>query len=165
MTMSDRIAVFDSGRIVQLGSPQEIYETPQTRFVARFVGHANLLDGRVTEIESSDRCVVALAQGGEFISAIPGPHVSVGSAVTVVLRYESVCIQQPDSPPPSHDRQVVATIQELTYMGGFQRARVQTSNGLSLVADTAVSEQTRRWTVGTQVVAGWATTDARALSD
>ncbi len=165
MTMSDRIAVFDNGRIVQLGTPQEIYETPQTRFVARFVGHANLLGGRVTAVESADRCMVELSQGGEIISAIPGPHISVGSAVTVVLRYGSVGVRQPGSQPSSNDRQVVATIQELTYMGGFQRARVRTSNRLSLVADAAVSEQTRLWTVGTQVVAGWATTDARALSD
>jgi spermidine/putrescine transport system ATP-binding protein len=50
LTMSDRIAVMNQGKLLQVGSPTEIYERPSSRFVADFIGEANFIDGQVTEI-------------------------------------------------------------------------------------------------------------------
>ncbi|MBM3407806.1 MAG: ABC transporter ATP-binding protein [Betaproteobacteria bacterium] len=166
MTMSDRIAVFENGQIVQLGTPQEIYETPRTRFVARFVGHANLLDGKITSIDTPDRCMVELPGGVAAVQARPAPGAKAGQSVTVVLRYERIHLREPQSQnSASSDNEVAVSVQELIYMGGFLRVRVQTTAGLSLVVDTAASDTARRWAIGTQLVANWATADARALTD
>ena len=62
LTMSDRIAVMDAGRIVQLASPREIYEQPRTTFVANFVGVSNLLPGVIGE--HADRCTTIQLDGG-----------------------------------------------------------------------------------------------------
>jgi ABC-type Fe3+/spermidine/putrescine transport system ATPase subunit len=106
-----------------------------------------------------------LPNGAGVISAYPGSALTSGTSATVVLRYERVDLREPGEPASSLDNQVKASVQELTYMGGFLRVRAQTDTGLSLVADAAASESARRWTVGTQVIASWATADARALGD
>lgn len=165
MTMSDRIAVFESGRIVQLGTPQEIYETPQTRFVARFVGHANLLDGKVLSLSSPERCEVELINNTGSINAKPVRGIELGKSVTVVLRYERVSLSEEHKQSMTGDNSVSVSIQELIYMGGFLRVRVQAQSGLSLVADTPANDTTRRWSVGTRVTASWSSADARALAD
>ena len=65
MTLSSRIAVMDAGKFVQIGTPTEIYEFPETRFVADFIGSANILDGRVIE-ESADHVLVQTELGEVF---------------------------------------------------------------------------------------------------
>ena len=67
--MSDRVAVFDDGRIQQLAPPDELYESPENSFVAQFIGENNTLEGTVKEIEG-ERCVVQL-DDGELIDAKP----------------------------------------------------------------------------------------------
>ena len=80
LTMSDRIAVMDQGRILQVGSPEEIYEHPANRFVADFIGQTNLLEGTV-----EDSSTVCLANGARVQASSDQP---VGTAVAVSLRPE-----------------------------------------------------------------------------
>src|SRR6266511_5603139 len=68
MTTSDRIAVLDRGRLVQVGGPQELFERPKTRFVAEFVGKANLLTGRFDGdgwLQLQDGIKIRVAPGSE----------------------------------------------------------------------------------------------------
>ena len=70
MAMSDRIAVMDQGRVLQVGTPEEIYESPKTRFVADFVGHTNVFDGRVEAVEANGECLIA-CEGVSFRCRAP----------------------------------------------------------------------------------------------
>lgn len=83
--MADRIAVMSEGRIEQLGTPEQIYDRPQSLFVAGFVGTANLFGGRLER--DGDRFVVELSAGGRLVLDDPGPCSRVGP-VTLSVRPE-----------------------------------------------------------------------------
>ncbi len=86
LTMSDRIAVMSKGRILQVGSPRDIYDRPSERFVANFIGETNFLEGHVAEIK--DQEAVVKLDGGAVISAGLPPGVKPSGKVTVVVRPE-----------------------------------------------------------------------------
>jgi ABC-type Fe3+/spermidine/putrescine transport system ATPase subunit len=86
MATSDRIAVLDRGRLVQVGGPQELFDRPKTRFVAEFVGKANLLTGRFDGdgwLQLQDGIKIRVAPGSEFLA--PGQ-------VSVCLRPHNVTL-------------------------------------------------------------------------
>ena len=86
LVMSDRIAVFNKGRIEQLASPRELYVEPSNAFVASFIGESNLLMGTIRQIEGSI-CIVELHRGGH-IKALATKPVNVGDRITVAVRAE-----------------------------------------------------------------------------
>jgi iron(III) transport system ATP-binding protein len=88
LSMSDRILVMDHGRIAQEGTPEEVYRSPTTPFVADFVGQCNLLDGMVESI--GDRCVVVGSNGLKFSVAVDHAGFPVATPVTLAVRPESV---------------------------------------------------------------------------
>jgi len=99
MSMATRIAVMSEGRILQVGAPGEIYETPNCRFVADFIGSVNLFDGRITEDEP-DHVVIATPDGEHYVS-----HSSTGNLgmdVSVAVRPEKIGIQI--APPALEER-------------------------------------------------------------
>ncbi|MGK5062247.1 ABC transporter ATP-binding protein [Janthinobacterium sp. LB3P112] len=99
MSMATRIAVMSEGRILQVGAPGEIYETPNCRFVADFIGSVNLFDGRITEDEP-DHVVIATADGEHYVShGITG---NLGMDVSVAVRPEKIGIQI--APPAFEER-------------------------------------------------------------
>ena len=88
ITMSDRIAVMNNGRVLQIGSPQEIYELPADRFVAGFVGTANFINALVTG-RQGDRIAFRL-QGTDQTLLHPFDHPLPGEEVTIIVRPENV---------------------------------------------------------------------------
>ncbi|OHV98124.1 transporter [Janthinobacterium lividum] len=99
MSMATRIAVMSEGRILQVGAPGEIYETPNCRFVADFIGSVNLFDGRITEDEP-DHVVIATPDGEHYVShGITG---NLGMDVSVAVRPEKIGIQI--APPALEER-------------------------------------------------------------
>jgi spermidine/putrescine ABC transporter ATP-binding subunit len=90
LTLSDRIAIFDSGRIIQEGAPMAVYERPVTRFAAGFLGEANFLQGRVTAIETSGLARIALDLGGEVSCRLSSGQ--VGQTVLLALRPEKITL-------------------------------------------------------------------------
>ncbi|MEB3282869.1 MAG: ABC transporter ATP-binding protein [Lyngbya sp.] len=98
MSLSDRIAVMHDGRIEQIGTPSEIYERPQTPFVADFIGDTNLFSGRVEALDATSQLIVT--QTGLKIEAYPSPptqttpnsDIQVGDAVVVSVRPEKISI-------------------------------------------------------------------------
>ena len=99
MSMATRIAVMSEGRILQVGAPGEIYETPNCRFVADFIGSVNLFDGRITEDEP-DHVVIATPDGEHYVShGITG---NLGMDVSVAVRPEKIGIQI--EPPALEER-------------------------------------------------------------
>ena len=90
MSMATRIAVMSEGRILQVGAPGEIYETPNCRFVADFIGSVNLFDGRITQDEP-DHVVVDTPDVRHYVSH--GVTGNLGMAVSVAVRPEKIGIQ------------------------------------------------------------------------
>ena len=99
MSMATRIAVMSEGRILQVGAPGEIYETPNCRFVADFIGSVNLFDGRITEDEP-DHVVIDTPDGRQYVAhGITG---NLGMDVSVAVRPEKIGIQI--APPALEER-------------------------------------------------------------
>lgn len=92
MTMSDRIAVFNHGRIEQLGVPEDIYERPQTSFVADFLGAANVLSGKVVSLEAG-RVRVRLEDAVDVELPANGLKADVGAAIKVAIRPERIAVR------------------------------------------------------------------------
>ncbi|MCP4375500.1 MAG: ABC transporter ATP-binding protein, partial [bacterium] len=123
MTLSTRIAVMDDGRFQQIGTPTEIYEFPNSRQVANFIGNANMFEGRVTEngpdhvrIESHDpKC--------EFY-VDHGMSIQEGSKVWIALRPEKVNISKT---PPAEEKYntIRGQVNDIGYLGGTSTYRVQ----------------------------------------
>jgi ABC-type Fe3+/spermidine/putrescine transport system ATPase subunit len=90
LTLSDRIAIFDSGRIIQEGAPMAVYERPVTRFAAGFLGEANFLQGRVTALEGDGLARIALDLGGEVSGRVASGQ--VGQTVLLALRPEKITL-------------------------------------------------------------------------
>ncbi len=111
LTMSDRIAVMSSGHILQLGAPQEIYNTPVNRFVADFIGDTNFLKLRVKALEEG-AAVLELPGGKTAQASLPeGMTPATGALVTAVIRPE----QAETAPPGEGDLQ--ATVDSATFFG------------------------------------------------
>lgn len=120
MTMSNRIAVMSEGRFLQVGSPREIYETPQSAFVADFIGNVNLFEGRIT-VDMAELAEVQTADALHVIDhAISG---QVGSQVTIAIRPEKMEISKKES--IQHGNQVSGVIKEIAYYGSDTLFHVQ----------------------------------------
>jgi spermidine/putrescine transport system ATP-binding protein len=87
LTMSDRIVLMRAGRIEQIGTPREMYDSPRTRYVADFIGESNFLRARITEIVGS---FVELDLAGKPVYAIPVPNLQPGDTVELSIRPEHV---------------------------------------------------------------------------
>ncbi len=103
MTLASRMGVMDHGRIVQVGTPAEIYEAPATRFVADFIGSVNLIEGRVTEAREDGLKVECAELGGELrIARAPGaPLAQRGATVWVALRPEQIELSRREAAAPA----------------------------------------------------------------
>jgi iron(III) transport system ATP-binding protein len=113
LALSDRIAVMDSGRVVQIGKPREIYERPATPFVADFIGTSNFVTGIVVESDA-DSAAVKL-ESGDVIRAAATGAISLGSGATVAFRPERVEIL-PDHSDRT-DNVLNARVTEEAYLG------------------------------------------------
>ncbi len=91
LTMANRIGVMSNGELLQVGRPEEIYESPATRFVADFIGETNFIDGKVIRVEG-DYAIVDIEGEGD-LSAVLLDSVTVGQQVTVAIRPEKIGIK------------------------------------------------------------------------
>ena len=107
LTMSDRIAVMSEGRILQLGTPAEIYERPVDRFVADFIGQSNLIPGTL-EARDGDRCMVRIRPAAWSRRGCATIRLSVRRSLSRFGPSESYCRVQPaeslDGSIPCHDQ-------------------------------------------------------------
>ncbi|WP_317203260.1 ABC transporter ATP-binding protein [Janthinobacterium sp.] len=96
MSMATRIAVMSEGRILQVGAPGDIYETPNCRFVADFIGSVNMFPGRLS-VDEPDHVVIDSPEGRHYVNhGITG---TLGMAVSVAVRPEKICLQvEPPTP-------------------------------------------------------------------
>jgi putative spermidine/putrescine transport system ATP-binding protein len=159
LTMSDRVAVFDDGRIQQLAPPDELYEAPQNSFVAQFIGENNTLDGIVTEM-LSDRCIVRL-EDGSLIDAKPVNVTSVGEKTRVSIRPERVETRIDRLGEGAHT--IKAEVMEFIYMGDIFRTRLKVAGNEDFIIKTRNAPDQVRLDPGRQIEIGWLPADCRAL--
>ncbi|MBR2655874.1 ABC transporter ATP-binding protein [Yoonia sp.] len=159
LTMSDRVAVFQDGRIQQLATPDDLYERPQNSFVAQFIGENNTLTGVVQDI-SNDRCTVRL-DSGDVIEAMPANVKAVGDRTKVSIRPERVEIDKTRLQPGALT--LKAEVLEFIYMGDIFRTRLRVAGTDEFVIKTRNAPDQVRLTPGTQIDIGWLPQDCRAL--
>jgi putative spermidine/putrescine transport system ATP-binding protein len=159
LTMSDRVAVFENGRIQQLAAPATLYEEPQNSFVAQFIGENNTLEGVVAEIKG-DTCVVKL-DSGEVIDAVPVNVSKVGERTKVSIRPERVEVDTAKLGPNAHT--LKAEVLEFIYMGDIFRTRLKVAGIDNFVIKTRNSPDQTKLTPGTTIDIGWLPRDCRAL--
>jgi spermidine/putrescine transport system ATP-binding protein len=159
LALSDRIAVMDKGKVEQLGTPEELYDTPRTLFVAGFIGTTNLLSG-VVEVADSSSTVVRL-DSGERCTARPGA-LTVGDIVDVAIRPESIDLGPDDADPHDVDGAAVrGTVTQSAYLGVSVSHQVQTRSGTIL--GVVVPRSHERYAVGEGVLMRWRAADAMVL--
>ncbi|MEO0359022.1 MAG: ABC transporter ATP-binding protein, partial [Pseudomonadota bacterium] len=159
LTMSDRVAVFDDGRIQQLAPPDELYEKPQNSFVAQFIGENNTLEGVVQEIRG-ETCIVKL-DSGAIIDAIPVNVSNVGDRTKVSIRPERVEFNRDRLHADAHMLQ--AEVLEFIYMGDLFRTRLRVAGHDEFIIKTRNAPDQRRLTPGEKIDIGWLPQDCRAL--
>ena len=147
--MSDRIAVMHAGKVEQLGTPEELYERPTSRFVADFIGSTNLLTG---EVEGDGR--VRLSSGELVRVAHDG--LPSGTTIEISIRPEAIGIV-----PRSTDGALAAVVEQAAYLGSTISYRLRTAGGLGLAVLTPKSGL--RFPVGSDVAVAWPSSEALVL--
>jgi len=131
MTMSSRIAVMNAGCLEQVGTPVEIYEYPGTRFVADFIGAANLFEGVVVS-EARDMLVVTCPELETELAIAHAGAVPVGASVTVMVRPEKIVVQR--EAPAGAVNQVKGVIADIAYLGDVSIFHVVLPSGRRIEA-------------------------------
>ncbi len=150
LAMSDRIALMNGGRIAQLGSAEDLYERPHSRFVAEFIGETNVIEGAVAEPG-------VFAAGGVRL-ALPDRAARAGAALLVV-RPEKLALCSPADAPAGF----AGTVRGLVYVGDCTRYRVEVAGGLLLTVQTPNRRDGRRAALGETVGIALDPADARLL--
>ncbi len=155
MTLSSRIGVMTAGEIVQTGTPHEIYEYPQTRFVADFIGSVNMFEGHVIE-DGKDHVVIASKDTGSDIYVPHGISGVEGQKMAVAVRPEKVLISKSDL--GNVRNKVTGTVDEIAYMGNMSVFQVLLDSGKRVRVSqsnlTRDSDDTPTW--NDKVHVGWA---------
>ena len=127
MAMASRIAVMSHGRVLQIGTPKEIYEHPNCRFVADFIGNVNLLEGEVT-LDEANRCEVTTPYG--VVSVGHGISGAAGMAVAVAVRPEKIHISK--TRPDVSVNLFSGQVREIAYFGSYNTFIVEMAGGRTL---------------------------------
>jgi putrescine transport system ATP-binding protein len=145
MALASRIAVMDRGRVVQVGTPSEIYEFPQSRFVADFVGTTNLFEGDVAEC-APGMITVNCPETGCALWVDDVGRFSTGQRVWVALRPEKIRLtKQPVT--GARVNQLRGTVWELGYLGNRSTYRIKTASGKIVTVFAQNERRTSEWSI------------------
>ena len=165
LAMSDRIAVMNEGLVLQVDEPYDLYEDPETRFVADFIGETNFLEGEVTD-HDGEQTHVKLVTGQMATVPHEGNKLPVGAKVTLAIRPEKIFIGSGD--PPDVRNVFVGRVHNITYLGTDTYYDILLPNNVEVVArqqneDYTGSAATVR--VGDEVYLAWRAHNASLLTD
>jgi putrescine transport system ATP-binding protein len=152
MTVSSRIAVMDAGRIVQVGAPREIYDRPASRFVADFVGDANLFDAAFVRIEAGRAIYHCDAAGGDLVTAAPQTPPRASQPATILVRPERIGL---GLAPSAGASSLAGTLRETAYMGSQSVHRVELASGQLVRVSLANTGAEAHWELGARVFLSW----------
>ena len=170
MTMATRIGVMSEGKILQIGAPSDICETPNCLFVADFIGSVNIFKGTV-EADAPDHVIVASPECKHYVShGITGTE---GMAVSIAVRPEKMAIQS--EPPADSERESLAevgfnvvqgVIDDLAYLGSLTTYHVKLDNGsiVKVTHTNAARHGATQLTWGDRVYVWWCGSDVVVLT-
>jgi putrescine transport system ATP-binding protein len=128
MTVADRIAVMNRGRLAQVGTPAAVYEQPVSRWVAEFVGDVNLIEGRVSAVYPS---IVTVERAGLRLRVAQALTAAPGEAVRIALRPEKIALSH-DVPANETENGAAGTVTDIGYRGTLSLIKVRLADGLVL---------------------------------
>jgi putative spermidine/putrescine transport system ATP-binding protein len=157
LTMSNRIAVFNDGKIQQISSPDVLYEKPDSSFVAQFIGENNQLKGKVKSV-NGENCIIT-TESGDDIQALKVNVNNSGDPSLVSLRPERVAINSSEKFENNFD----AKVKELIYLGDHIRSRVEVCGNDQFIVKVPNSYRGANLKEGATVKLSWKASDSRAL--
>ena len=166
MTLSTRIAVMDEGRFVQVGEPADIYENPASRFIANFIGSANLLDVNIVS-KQGNNIQLQHHTSSQRIAVVSEFSDESADNITLALRPEKILIDK--EPLTQCDNQLTGTVREIAYLGKISTYRVETNIGETL--EVTAPNQSRSQSAGHRIEwndpvhLGWSADSAFLLSE
>ena len=158
LNMSTRIVILREGRVEQIGTPEEVYEHPQTLFAAGFIGQSNLLRGEVTAVHP-ENCFTLRVEDVELPVLSDRPF-AVGDRAVLCLRPQRVRYGF----QPQHQMEVQGVIRQKYYSGGMQHTLIALSDRVTVKAVTQASEMDQ-FQIGDRVYVGWNQTHAPMVPD
>ncbi|KAA3448239.1 spermidine/putrescine ABC transporter ATP-binding protein [Mesorhizobium sp. SARCC-RB16n] len=156
LNMSDRICLMSLGAIAQLGTPDDLYFRPRSRFVAEFIGESNIITGRV---EGNGRMLVS----GNETFLVPHEKRSTGSELTVMVRPERVRICGSAESVTTGENVLDGEVVGTAFVGGTTRVAIQCANGLHMTAKMMSDRLATRPAAGDQVRVCWSSIDTVTL--
>ena len=165
LTMSDRIAVMERGRLAQVGTPEEIYERPRTRFVADFIGESNFFSGAITATDENHLSLKT--EGGLTMTLPPDPGLSVGRQVQFSVRPEKIEVH-PQSAASDWENQFVGKIVNRIYLGDASHYVIELSpqeNITVFLKKERAGQQQLSFAVEDQVLVSWHRDDSVILAE
>jgi putrescine transport system ATP-binding protein len=164
MTLASRIGVMNQGRIVQVGTPHEIYEFPASRFVSEFIGNVNMFEGRIT-VDEPDHVVIESPELGCPIYIGHGVSAPPDAVVWTAVRPEKMQLTR-EAPPEPHNR-AQATIKEIAYMGDMSIYLLQLDSGktVRVTQPNAFRQAEDRFTWEDRVWVGWHESSAVVVTE
>ncbi len=163
LVMSDRIAVMDKGRVLQVGPPNEIYEAPASQFIADFIGESNIFAG-VVEADGGNALLVRLERGPVIevgrradLSARPGQN------VRVMVRPERF-VDLAGEAGSARANRIDGRVTDSAYIGVSDKYRVVTSEGLDVLMRLPSGPSHRRYSAGEPIAAAFHAADARLIA-
>jgi ABC-type Fe3+/spermidine/putrescine transport system ATPase subunit len=149
--MSDRIVVMNQGRVVQDGTPREIYQHPKTVFASEFIGEASLFEGQVAEKDSEK--VIVYCNGLRLVCPVR-EDVSVGQKVWVSVRPEKIHMGHEGGIPK--ENRFSSEIVNVIFLGSMVRYHIKLPNGQLITVQQDLSDERPLHPLGTKVEVAWA---------
>jgi spermidine/putrescine transport system ATP-binding protein len=146
LTMSDRLAVMNAGRIAQIGTPREVYEEPTDSYVADFLGAANLIEILITERTVDSASTLKL--GDSVLTTTAPVPAEPGAKGQAVIRPERVRVEAHGSSGPNR---VPAMVERVVYLGAATQVMLRLATGESLQAVVGNDDEAATWPQGTPV--------------
>jgi len=159
LTMSDRIAVMNEGRIEQVGNSDDLYESPSNRFVADFIGESNFFEGSVETYEHGRYCISC---GHEVrMKVLASGHMEDGRSVCLALRPEKCIFLDRDD--PEHYNVIGGVVEDIVYVGETTKYRIKIADGRTFVVKQQNRLGVKNFSRGDKVTVGWHHEDMRVV--
>jgi putrescine transport system ATP-binding protein len=166
MTMADRVGIMNAGLLSQVGSPMEVYERPNSRMTAEFIGSVNLFEG-VLVVDEVDYVEIATDSIDHKLYIAHGIAGSKGMALAVAIRPEKIVVSRTDPDQPHNKARGV--VEDIAYMGSHSVYHVRLASGFKVLASVAnshrqtASDEEQRITWDDEVFVSWSDTCAVVL--
>jgi putative spermidine/putrescine transport system ATP-binding protein len=158
LTLSDRVAVFNEGRIEQVGTPEELYERPASRFVAQFIGESNLIDGMLDDA----RTRFADTKSGHVFTVDTAPGTPPGPA-TLLIRPDRIRVAPLSETNAADENLVEGKVVHSIFLGVSHRMLIEGRDGRSYIVRRGSSDAAALIAEGQDVVLSWTSRDSLVL--